>query len=143
MKPSLNLDTFAKALTDKGYDGYFVTQADYPDKIKNSIGRFLEACKSGTDKQPYPDILPLHTYLEWNGEDKPRVSCQMWVKYEDGKFDVQKMAIERTDQHGKSIKKSELANLTTASVPTRKEALALVSDIPKQQLASRNRGFKL
>jgi hypothetical protein len=143
MKPLLDLDTFAKALTDKGYDGCFLTQGDYPDKIKNSISNFLEACANAKEKQLYPDALPLHTYLEWDGEDKPRVSCQMWVKYEDGKFDVQKMAIERADQYGKSIKKSELANLTTASVPTRKEALALVSDTPKQQLAYRNRGFKL
>ena len=44
-------------------------------------------------------------HLEWNGEDKPKVSCHMWIKHEDGKFDVQRMSIERTDRYGHSMKK--------------------------------------
>lgn len=143
MKQLLDLDAFAKTLTDKGYDGYFLTQANYPDKIKDSINRFLEACKNGTDKLLYPDLLPLQTYLEWNGEDKPKVSCHMWLAHENGKFDVRKMEIERTDQYGQSLKKSELTNLTTGAVPTRKDALALVSDIPKQKLSSQGRRFRM
>jgi len=143
MKQLLDLDTFAKTLTYKGYDGYFLTQANYPDKIKDSINRFLEACKNGTDKLLYPDLLPLQTYLEWNGEDKPKVSCHMWLAHENGKFDVRKMEIERTDQYGQSIKKSELTNLTTGAVPTRKDALALVSDTPKQKLSSPGRRFRM
>lgn len=47
MKQLLDLDAFAKTLTDKGYDGYFQTEAAYADKIKDSISRFLEACKMG------------------------------------------------------------------------------------------------
>ncbi|MGV3460222.1 MAG: hypothetical protein ACO1N9_07190 [Flavobacterium sp.] len=143
MEQQFDLDAFTKALTDKGYDRYFVTQADYSGKLKDSISNFLDACANGKDKQLYPNMLPLNTYLEWDGEDKPKVSCQMWVRYEDGKFNVQKMSIERTDQYGNSIKKSELTNLTTASVPTRKEALVLVAETPKQQLTTRNRRFKL
>jgi|SRR5690606_22582419 len=141
MKQLLDLDTFAKTLTDKGYDGYFLTQADYADKIKNSISRFLEACKNGTDKPLQPDSFSLRTYIEWNGDDKPKVDCYMRVQYEDGKFDVRKMEIERTDRYGQSMKKSELTNLTTGTVPTRKEAIALVSDTPKQKNSSRKRGF--
>lgn len=33
MKQLLDLSTFAKTLTDKGYDGYFQTEGAYPDKI--------------------------------------------------------------------------------------------------------------
>lgn len=143
MDKLLDLDTFAKILTDKGYNGYFLTQADYPDKIKDSINRFLEACKNGTDKLLYPDLLPVQTYLEWNGEDKPKVSCHIWLAHENGKFDVRKMEIERTDRYGHLMKKSELTNLTTGSVPTAKEALAKVLDTPKQQFSSRKRGFKM
>src|SRR5690554_6813905 len=95
-----DLDTFTKNLTDKGYDGFFLTQAGYPDKLKESITTFLEACKRGTDKLYYPDLLPVQTYLEWNGEDKPRVSCRMWLAHENGKFDVRKMVIEKKDQFG-------------------------------------------
>ena len=143
MKQLLDLSTFAKTLTDKGYDGYFLTQANYPDKIKDSIGKFLEACKNGTDKLLYPDLLPVQTYLEWNGDDKPKVSCHMWLAHEDGKFDVRKMEVERTDRYGHSMKKSELTNLSTDTVLTRKEAIALVSEKPKEQVSPRKRGFRM
>ena len=141
MKQSFDLDTFAKTLTDKGYDGYFQTEAAYADKIKDSISRFLEACNNGTDKPMLPNILMLKTYLQWNGEDKPKVECNMWVKYEDGLFDVQKMNIERTDQFGQLLKQSKLTDLSTNSVPTRKEAIAQVLDTPKQELSFKKRGF--
>jgi hypothetical protein len=143
MKQLLDLDTFAKTLTDKGYDGYFHTEAAYPDKIKDSISRFLEACTNGTDKPILPNILLLKTYLQWNGNDKPKVECNMWVKYEDGLFDVQKMNIERTDQYGHLLKQSKLADLSTGTVPTVKEAIAQVFETPKQQFSSRKRGFRM
>tara|TARA_R110002072_G_scaffold147901_1_gene295264 strand:- start:864 stop:1295 length:432 start_codon:yes stop_codon:yes gene_type:complete len=143
MKQALDLDTFAKILTDKGYDGYFHTEAAYPDKIKDSISRFLEAYNNGMDKPMLPNIMMLKTYLQWNDDDKPKVECNMWVKYEDGLFDVQKMEIERTDQYGHSMKKSVLTDLSTSSVPTRKEAIAQVSEKPKEQVAPRKRGFRM
>lgn len=90
-----------------------------------------------------PNILMLTTYLQWNGDDKPKVECNMWVKFENGLFDVQKMNIERIDQYGQLLKQSKLTDLSTGSVPTRKEAIAQVSDTPKQQLSSRNRRFRL
>lgn len=141
METLSDLNTFAKMLTDKGYDGYFHTEADYPGKVKDSISRFLEACQNGTDKPLYANSLLLNTYLEWNGEDKPYTQCYMRVRYEDNKFDVQEMDIERKDRYGHSMKKSELKNLTTGSVPTRKEALAKVFDTPKQKNPSRKKGF--
>ncbi|WP_068597216.1 hypothetical protein ACF3NR_00140 [Vaginella massiliensis] len=143
MKQSLDLDTFAKTLTDKGYDGYFQTEAAYADKIKDSISMFLEACKNGIDRPMLPNILMLKTYLQWNGDDKPKVECNMWVKYENGLFDVQKMNIERTDRYGQLLKQSKLTDLSTSSLPTRKEAIAQVSEKPKEQLASRKRGFRM
>lgn len=143
MKQLLDLDTFAKTLIDKGYDGYFHTQAGHPDKLKDSISRFLEASGNGTDRPILPNILLLKTYLQWNGEDRPKVECNLWVRYENGTFDVQRMDIERTDRYGQLLKKSELSNLSTSSVPTKKEALAQVSETPKEQLSSRNRGFRM
>ncbi|SEH63468.1 hypothetical protein SAMN02927937_00598 [Paenimyroides aquimaris] len=143
MKQLLDLDTFAKTLNDKGYDGYFHTEASYPDKIKDSLNGFLEACKNGADKPMLPNMLMLKTYLQWNGDDKPRVECNMWVKYEDGLFDVQKMNIERTDQYGHLLKQLKLTDLSTGTVPTRKEAIALVSDAPKQKLSSQGRRFRM
>lgn len=143
MKQLLNLDTFAKTLTDKGYDGYFQTQGAYGGKIKESISCFLEACKNGTDKPIHPNILILNTYLQWNGEDKPKVQCSMWVKYENSLFDVEKMDIERKDQYGHSLEKSELKNLTIGSVPRLDEAIAQVSEKLSEELSSRKRGFRM
>ena len=143
MKQLLDLDTFAKTLTDKGYDGCFQTQGAYGGKIKESISSFLEACKNGTDKTILPNILMLKTYLQWNGEDKPKVQCSMWVKYENGLFDVEKMDIEKKDQYGHSLKKSELTNLTTRSVPTLEEAIAQASEKLYEELSSQKRGFRM
>lgn len=143
MKQLLDLGTFTKVLTAKGYEGYFLTESAYPDKLKDSIGRLLEACKDGTDRLQQPDKISLSTYLEWNGEDQPNVRCYMRVRYEDGKFDVQRMYIERKDSYGQLIKKSELTNLTTASVPPRKEAIALVSKMPKKEVNPRKKGFRI
>ncbi len=67
----------------------------------------------------------------------------MWVKFENGLFDVQKMNIERIDQFGQLLKQFKLTDLSTGSVPTRKEAITQVSDTPKQQLSSRNRRFRM
>lgn len=141
MEQLLDLDTLAKNLTEKGYDGFFLTQAGYPGRFKDSIERFLEACAVGTDKPLYPNFLPLHTYLEWNGSDQPKVECHMWVRFENGRFDVQEMEIERTDRYGQLVKKSELKNLTAGSVPTVREAVAQVSENPKQETIPRKRGF--
>lgn len=143
MKQLLDLDTFAQTLTNKGYDGYFQTEAAYADKIKDSISRFLEAYNNGTDKPMLPNILMLKTYLEWNGDDKQKVECNMWIKYKDGLFDVQKMNIDRIDQYGQLLKQSKLTDLTTNSVPTRKEAIAQVSEKPREQLSNQNRRFRM
>lgn len=143
MKQLFDLDTFAKTLTDKGYDGYFQTEASYADKLKDSISRFLEACNNGTDKPMLPNIMMLKTYLEWNGDDKPKVECNIWVKYEKGLFDVQKMNIDRIDQYGQLLKQSKFTDLSVNSVPTKKEAIAQVSEKPKHQRSSQNTRFRM
>lgn len=143
MKQLPGLDEFTKILMDKGYNSYFHTEGAYPGKLKDSISGFLEACRHGADKPLYADSLLLRTYLEWNGGGKPNIQCLMRVKHKDGRFDVRKMDIERTDRYGQLIKKSELTNLTTDSVPTAKEAIAYVSEKPRIQVSTRKRGFRM
>lgn len=145
MKQLLDLDTFAKTLTDKGYDGYFHTESCCAGKLKDSISEFLEAWNNGTETPLLANHLHLSTYLEWNGDDKPNVQCNMWAKYENGKFDLQEteMYIKRTDQYGGLLKQSKLTNLSASSFPTRKEAIALVSEKPKEQVSPRKRGFRM
>lgn len=138
MEALSDLNTFAKILTDKGYDGYFHTQGAYPGKLKESIGEYLQNCRRGTEGSPKPELL-LTGYLLWAGEDKPRVECSMWVKYLHGKFDLQKMEVTRKDRFGQLLKQSKLTNLSAIAAPKIREAIAMVSDAPKQKTAAQGR----
>lgn len=141
MEALSDLKTFAKILTDKGYDGYFHTQGGYAGKLKESIGEYLENCRKGTEGSPKPELL-LTGYLQWSGEDKPSVECSMWVKHQHGKFDLKKMEVMKKDRYGQLLKKSELTNLSAIAAPKASEAIAMVSDSPKQKDAPRSRRFR-
>ena len=136
------LNPFAKILTDKGYNGYFHTQGAYAGKLKESISDYLESCQKGTDSLPKQDLL-LTGYLQWSGDDKPRVECSMWVKYLNGKFSLNKMEVARKDQFGQLLKKSELTNLSVISTPKAAEVIALVNDEQKQKAGKSPKRFKL
>jgi hypothetical protein len=141
MEALSDLKTFAKILTDKGYNGYFHTQGAYAGKLKDSISEYLESCQKGTDSLPKQDLL-LTGYLQWSGEDMPRVECSMWVKYQDGKFSLNRMEITKKDGFGQLLKKSELASLSVISAPKAVEAVALVNE-PKQKAEKSPKRFKL
>lgn len=142
MEALSDLNTFAKILTEKGYNGYFHTQGAYAGKLKDSIGEYLENCEKGTDNLPKQDLL-LTGYLQWSGDDKPRVTCSMWVKYVNGKFSLSRMEVEKKDGFGQLLKKSELTNLSVMTAPKAKEAIALVSEVTKQAIPKNPRRFKL
>ena len=142
METFSDLNTFAITLTEKGYSGYFHTQGAYPGKLKDSICEYLESCQKGADNLPKLELL-LTSYLQWSGEDKPRVECSMWVKYLNGKFSLNKMEVARKDQFGQLLKKSELTNLSVISAPKAAEVVALVNDEQKQKAGKSPKRFKL
>ena len=142
METLSDLNTFAKILTDKGYNCYFHTQGAYAGKLKESISDYLESCQKGTDSLPKQDLL-LTGYLQWSGDDKPRVECSMWIKYLNGKFSLNKMEVARKDQFGQLLKKSELTNLSVISTPKAAEVIALVNDEQKQKAGKSPKRFKL
>lgn len=142
MEALSDLNTFAKILTEKGYNGYLHTQGAYAGKLKDSISEYLENCQKGADSLPKQDLL-LTGYLQWSGENKPRVECNMWVKYLNGKFSLNRMDVIKTDAFGQLLKKSELTNLSIISVPKAVEAVALVNDEPKQKAGKSPKRFKL
>lgn len=142
METLLDLDTFAKILTDKGYNGYFHTQGGYAGKLKDSIGEYLESFKKEADSLPQEDLL-LTGYLQWLGEDKPSVRCIMLVKYLNGKFSLNRMEVARKDQFGQLLKKLELTGLSVLSVPNATHAVALVSDQQQQKTENSPKRFKL
>jgi len=142
MEALSDLNIFAKILTKKGYNGYFHTQGAYAGKLKDSISEYLENCQKGTDNLPNQDLL-LTGYLQWSGEDKPRVECNMWVKYLNGKFALSRMEVVKMDGFGQLLKKLELANLSVMSAPKALEVVALVNDEPKQKEMKSPKRFKL
>ncbi|AZB23377.1 hypothetical protein H3Z85_16625 [Chryseobacterium indologenes] len=142
METLSDLNTFAKILTEKGYNGYFHTQGAYAGKLKESISDYLESCQKGADTLPKQDLL-LTGYLQWSGEDKPSVECSMWVNYLNGKFSLNRMEVARKDQFGQLLKKSELTNLSLIVVPNAVEVIALVNDEQKQNVGKISKRFKL
>ncbi|KEQ31095.1 hypothetical protein N180_08395 [Pedobacter antarcticus 4BY] len=142
MEALSDLNTFAKTLTEKGYNGYFHTQGAYAGKLKDSISDYLESCQKGADTLPKQDLL-LTGYLQWSGEDKPSVECSMWVNYLNGKFSLNRMEVARKDQFGQLLKKSELTNLSLIVVPNAVEVIALVNDEQKQNVGKISKRFKL
>ena len=142
METLSDLNTFAKILTEKGYNGYFHTQGAYAGKLKESISDYLESCQKGADTLPKQDLL-LTGYLQWSGEDKPSVECSMWVNYLNGKFSLNRMEVARKDQFGQIKKKSELTNLSLIVVPNAVEVIALVNDEQKQNVGKISKRFKL
>lgn len=141
MEHQFDLDTFSKILRDKGYDGYFHTQGAYAGKLKDSINEYLESSQNSTDN--LSKNLLLTGYLQWTGDDKPRIECSMWVKYLNSKFSLNRMEIAKKDGFGQLLKKKELVNLSVISVPKLKEAVALVNDEPKQKTVKSLKRFKL
>ena len=142
METLSDLNTFAKILTEKGYNGYFHTQGAYAGKLKESISDYLESCQKGADTLPKQDLL-LTGYLQWSGEDKPSVECSMWVNYLNGKFSLNRMEVARKDQFGQLLKKAELTNLSVISAPSASQAVALVNDEQHQKTDKCPKRFKL
>lgn len=143
MKQLPDLDAFAKNLIDKGFNGYFQTQAAYPGKLKESITEYMEACNNGKEGSGRDANFLLSTYLQWSGDDNPSIVCDFWVRQENDGFDIQKMEIRSKDRYGQLLKKSELKNLSINSIPTLKEAIGEVSVFPQQKLSSPKRGFRM
>lgn len=137
MEAISDLNTFAKILTAKGYDGYFHTQGAYAGKLKASISEYLANSPKGVVKQE----LLLTCFLQWAGEDLPRVECCMWVKYLNGKFFLNKMEVARKDQFGQLLKQDKLTDLSVVTAPKAKEAIAMVSDAPEQKMVHRQKRF--
>jgi len=142
METFSDLSTFAITLAEKGYNGYFHTQGAYPGNLKDSICEYLESCQKDADNLPKQELL-LTSYLQWSGEDKPRVECNMWVKYLNGKFSLNRMEVAKKDGFGQLMKKSALTDLSILSVPKAIASISLVSEEPKQEAEKSPKRFKL
>ncbi|OPC69875.1 hypothetical protein BAZ12_08605 [Elizabethkingia miricola] len=137
MKKNCDLEEFIKILTDKGYNGYFMTQAGYPGKLADSLGGFLESLdpEFGFDK----NVL-LETYLDWNGEDKPSIQCLISLENDNGKFAIDVMEIIHKDRFGKSISEKKLMDIAIDALPTRDQAIKMVREEVRKISSTLKRG---
>ncbi|MEA9412615.1 hypothetical protein [Flavobacterium sp. PL02] len=142
MKQIIDLETFSKSLSDKGYNGYFHTQSAHPGRLKESISDYLESCQKGKEVFSNSEFT-LTGYLKWTGDEHPRIECRMRVKHENGNFELQKMEITQKDQFGQLLKQSKLENLSVDTMPKASEAIAMVSDVIEQETVPARRHFKL
>tara|TARA_R110002020_G_scaffold113688_1_gene261531 strand:+ start:18142 stop:18573 length:432 start_codon:yes stop_codon:yes gene_type:complete len=132
------VEKFSESIGNKGYDGPFLTAAGSPDKLRNSLGRYLHDSLLGTEKglaQPFF----LTTFLEWNGEDRPSITADMKTSYREGKFEVSDLVLTCTDPYGKVLKKNELKNLTLEGLPKKKAVLELIKGPVKHKNARRRK----
>ncbi|MBO9676366.1 MAG: hypothetical protein J7577_23190 [Sphingobacteriaceae bacterium] len=134
-------EQIADTLIQKGYDGFVISDRASTGKVKDVIGEYLKVYSE--DKACRSKRLWLSTYIHWNGEDKPKVSCDMLLKMERGQMIMEKMVIEKRDEYGVMIKKSELNSILLKDVPTAKQAIELVDDTRQQKVSlSKNRKLR-
>lgn len=124
MKKVYDSTELVKILTEKGYNGYFKTQAAYPGKLKDSLGEFLAIL--GPDCRSDKNVL-LETYLDWNGEDKRSIQCWISLENDHGKFSLDVMHISHNDRFGKCIEERQLRDMPLEQLPTKLEAIKIFS----------------
>ncbi|MBT2559818.1 hypothetical protein J7E50_18005 [Pedobacter sp. ISL-68] len=116
-------------LTAKGYDGYMMAQRDSVGKLREIVADYFDG--KIENRIAGNDGLWLLTYISWSGDGKQFVSCDMWLKEDQGQMGVDKMIIEK--QGDGPTKQCELNKLSLDEVPSTQRAIELVSDTPKHK----------
>jgi len=93
-----HLESFLDLMKAKGYDGYFLLNASYPGKLKDSLGEHVQRVWNRSKDMP-PFFLS--TYSQWQDEQSPYIKCDFKVRYShsDG-FYIEKMDIIKGNQYG-------------------------------------------
>jgi len=117
---------FSAVLLKKGYDGCFMTNSDYADRLVDSLQRFFEAYHRGEEPRCSP--LYLSTYIEWNGDDEERVFCLFGVHYDTKKgFNVDNLHIERRSPYGGVIRRKDITVEKPDDIPDLRTAIELTA----------------
>jgi hypothetical protein len=78
------------------------------------------------------------TYIKWDGDDKPHVSCDMWMCIQKGDLILRKMIIEKKDRYDQLLKRKTLTDLSIQNMPTVTDAVKMVSDTPESNTRTTN-----
>lgn len=114
-----HLSDLEKLMNKKGYDGYFLSNFGFPDKLSGTLRKHIFQCYT-KDR----DINPIHlsTYSKWKDEDSPYVRCDFTMNYDDNKgFSIEKMEIHCKNIFGR-ISSSEIIPKSNNDLPDSKKA---------------------
>lgn len=139
MKKYYEVEELTGILTDKGYKGYFMTQAGYTGRLNESMERLLANLDPRCD---FNKNLILETYLDWNGEDKPSIQCFISLKNDNGRFTFDAMEIIQKDRFGKSIREKRLTDMVIDALPTRADAIKMVRKEMKNLSSTHKKGWR-
>lgn len=130
---------FAREMQAKGYENTFQTNGAYPDTLKESLLKYIEAAALG-DEPALNKGVGLSTYLKRNGSNEEYITAWMSIRLLGDRFSVDKMSITCGNKYGKT--KEIDIGLAGKPVPTKKEAIYMVMP-PVQKDMRRNRRFKI
>jgi hypothetical protein len=138
MDKEQEIEFIVGTLIGKGYDGFVMSRGPSVGKLKEVVEDYLK----GHIENKVGDYegLWFSTYVLWNGEEKPHVACDMWMKMKDGLMVVDKMIIDKKGDYGTLIKRIELKNLFLGEIPTTKEAIELVNEARDNKMAPAKKG---
>lgn len=69
-------------------------------------------------------------YLKYEGEEQPRITCNIEILKKQDQLEITKMTINKKDRYGQVYKTSELNHLPIQALPTVAEAVATVNEKP-------------
>ncbi len=134
-----DVNRFSKIIGDKGYDGHFLTNGGYPDRLKDSVLRYLYSSIIG-DEKGIGGGLHLFTYLEWKGDDKPFIDCSLTVRHSPVfGLQVSDMEISYKNEYGFVLKSKRFEGIIFNDIPERHDAVNMV----KERRERLGRGIKL
>jgi hypothetical protein len=94
-----HITDFLELMSERGYDGHFLSNTSYPGELKDSLTQHLMGVLQGGTFVP-PFFLT--TYSHWRDEQSPYVQCDFKVRYSHSEgFCVEKMDITNGSSTGK------------------------------------------
>jgi hypothetical protein len=119
----LHIDELEKLMKEKGYDGSFLCNSNFPGKLRESLQQHLSEM---LQEQNHLPPFYLTTYSHWRDEENPYVLCDFKVKYDKWNgFRIEKLEVKRASPFG-TIKNYETHLINNEDLPSREKANTLV-----------------
>ena len=130
-----------EVLAGKEYDGYFLTNSDYPGKLKDSLLEFFAQQKIDEDAST---SLTLATYSDWKDDKSDYTLCYFKAHYKpETGFQINELEIERTKIYARTADRKFIAVKDHyKDIPEKKKANELVNPGLRSTLKSDRKRIK-